>query len=137
MSLSDYTATQMEAINKLLKKPNSPLHTPNFDLPDWEGFRKSFWGPNSAPFQEEIVERGDEPVHCDPLPITHSTLTLTPPESILREWASRSRKVLVRDEYEETRKAAELAHDKGRDIFVVAGHPHLSNFVNGFGPLLS
>jgi len=121
MSLSDYTTTQKEAINKLLKNPNSPLHTPDSHLPDWEEFRKSFWGPNSAPFQVETVDRGDKPVHSDRLPITRSTLT--PPEPILRAWASKSRKVLVRSEYAETKNAALSAHDEGDDAFVVAGQP--------------
>ena len=61
------------------------------------------------------------PVMSDSPPITRSTLTV--PEPILREWASKSRKILVRSEYEETEEAANSAHDQGKDAFVVAGQP--------------
>ena len=61
--MSLYTAAQTEAINKLSKHPKSSLHTLDLDLPDWEGFRKSFWGPNSVPFQEETADRDGEPVN--------------------------------------------------------------------------
>jgi len=121
MSLNEYTPTQTEMINKLLGLPNSPLHTLNSNLPDWEEFRRTFWGPNSVPFRVEAVDRDDEPVPSDPPPTTRSTLTV--PEPILSEWASKSRKILVRSEYEETKEAARSANNEWKDAFVVAGQP--------------
>ena len=121
MSLNEYTPTQTEMINKLLGRPQSPLHTLDSNLPDWEEFRRMFWGPNSVPFRVEAVDRDDEPVPSDPPPTTRSTLTV--PEPILEEWASKSRKILVRSEYEETEEAARSANNEGDDVFVVAGQP--------------
>jgi hypothetical protein len=129
MSLSDlvdYTPAQRQAISQL-----NPTDLCASGLPEWDRFRETLWGTGLESLQqEELVERDDDPVEDihilpDSLPTTCSVVT--PPEIPPNVWNPFGRRILVRSEYYEAERAAVLANNEGRDVFVVTGQP-------GIGP---
>ena len=124
MLLSDlvgYTPDQEDALKKI-----DPTDLCDLRLPYWEEFRQFLWNKDIGTFQkEENVERGNNPVddchiHPDPLPNTRSVMI--PPETLPNVWGDRRRlKILVRSEYHEAEKAALLANQDNKSIFMVAG----------------
>ena len=118
--LDEHIPVQEKAINEA-----SSGFKPVSTWPDvWVGFRDSLWGKPIESFEEGVpVERDrSDPVAEVALPDKHFVVTF--PEAILKiPWAWKSKRILVRFEYNEAEQAAVLSSSSNCNVFVVTGQP--------------
>ena len=89
----------------------------------WGGFKDSLWAKAIEFFQGvKWVKRGkSDPVSGVALPDEHVVATL--PETLLRSFAPKSKRILVRSEYSEAEQVAMSFNKSNFSAFMVSGQP--------------